>query len=104
MGAIYDVIVDLRPGSSTRCSHFGALLTADNHRALYVPEGFAHGFLTLVGDSEILYQMSEYYHPEVSRGVRWNDPAFGVVWPDSPTIISDRDSSYPDFDRRTETS
>ena len=60
-------------------------------------------FLTLAGDSEVLYQISEYFHPEASRGVRWNDPAFGVVWPDSPSVISDRDSSYPDFDRRTET-
>jgi len=103
MGAIYDVIVDLRHSSPTRCRHFAAVLTADNHRALYVPEGFAHGFLTLAADSEVLYQMSEYYHPEASRGVRWNDPAFGVVWPDSPIVISDRDSRYPDFDPRTET-
>jgi dTDP-4-dehydrorhamnose 3,5-epimerase len=103
MGAIHDVIVDLRPGSPTRCRYFGAVLTADNHRALYVPEGFAHGFLTLAGDSEVLYQMSEYFHPEASRGVRWNDPAFGVAWPGSPIVMSDRDSTYPDFDCRTET-
>lgn len=99
MGAIYDVIVDLRPDSPTRCSYFGAVLTADDHRALYVPEGFAHGFLTLADGSEVLYQMSEFYHAEAARGVRWNDPAFGVVWPDFPIVISDRDASYPDFDR-----
>lgn len=103
MGAIYDVIVDLRPGSATRSRYFGAVLTADNHGALYVPEGFAHGFLTLADDSEVLYQMSEFYRPEAARGVRWNDPAFGVAWPDFPVVISDRDASYPDFDRRTGT-
>jgi dTDP-4-dehydrorhamnose 3,5-epimerase len=103
MGAIYDVIVDLRPGSPTRCSYFGTELTADNHRALYVPEGFAHGFLTLAADSEVLYQTSEYYHREAGRGVRWNDPAFAVVWPDFPRVISDRDASHPDFDRSATT-
>jgi len=102
MGAIYDAIVDLRPGSPTRGRYFGAVLTADNHRALYVPEGFAHGFLTLAVDSEVLYQMSEYYHPEAAGGVRWNDPAFGIAWPDRPVVISDRDASYPDFDSRSE--
>src|SRR5262245_60677259 len=84
MGAIYDVIVDLRPGSPTLCRHYGAMLTAENHRALYVPEGFAHGFLTLADESEVLYQMSEFYHADSSRGVRWNDSAFGIPWPNAP--------------------
>ena len=102
MGAIHDVIVDLRPGSPTRCSYFGAVLTAENHRSLYIPEGCAHGFLTLTADSEVLYQMSEFHHAEAAGAVRWNDPAFGIAWPESPVAISDRDSRYPDFDRQTE--
>src|ERR1043166_6418617 len=97
MGAIYDVIVDLRRGSPTCGRHYAAVLTAENHRALYVPEGFAHGFLTLADESEVLYQMSEFYHPDASRGVRWNDPAFGIPWPDVPRIMSARDATYPDF-------
>jgi dTDP-4-dehydrorhamnose 3,5-epimerase len=103
MGAIYDVIVDLRSDSPMYCRYFGAVLTADNHRALYVPEGFAHGFLTSADNSEVLYQMSEFYHPEAARGVRWNDPAFAIAWPGFPDVISDRDSSYPDFNGRTGT-
>jgi len=97
-GAIYDVIVDLRAGSPTRGKYFGAELSAANHRALYVPEGFAHGFLTLADQSEVFYQMSEFYHPEAARGVRWDDPAFGIVWPARPAVISDRDATYADFD------
>jgi dTDP-4-dehydrorhamnose 3,5-epimerase len=96
-GAIYDVIVDLRPGSATRRQSFGVVLSAANHRALYVPEGFAHGLLTLADDSEVLYQMSEFFHLDASRGVRWNDPAFGIEWPETPLIMSPRDASYPDF-------
>lgn len=101
-GAIYDVVVDLRAGSPTRRGYFGAVLTAENHRSLYIPEGCAHGFLTLTADSEVLYQMSEFHHADAAGGVRWNDPAFGIAWPDSPVVISDRDSSYPDFDPQTE--
>jgi len=96
-GAIYDVIVDLRPRSATRRQTFGSVLSAANHRALYVPEGFAHGFVTLADDSEVLYQMSEFFHPDASRGVRWNDPAFGIEWPETPLVMSDRDATYPDF-------
>jgi dTDP-4-dehydrorhamnose 3,5-epimerase len=96
-GAIYDVIVDLRPGSPTRGRHVGVELTAANHRALYVPEGFAHGLLTLADDTEVLYQISEFYHPDASTGVRWNDPAFGIDWPARPAVISARDAAYPDF-------
>lgn len=96
-GAIYDVIVDLRPGSPTRGRWTGVELSADNRRALYVPEGFAHGFLTLRDASEVFYQISTPFHAESSRGVRWNDPAFGIRWPGEPAVMSDRDRAYPDF-------
>jgi dTDP-4-dehydrorhamnose 3,5-epimerase len=96
-GAIYDVIIDLRRNSPTFTLHIAVVLTADNRKALYVPEGFAHGFQTLEDDSEVFYQMSEFYAPEYARGVRWNDPAFGIQWPLAERIISDRDGSYPDF-------
>jgi len=95
-GAIYDVIVDLRPDSQTYCKWFGAELNSANHQMIYVPEGFAHGFQTLVDESEVLYQISESYRPELARGVRWNDPAFGIEWPISRPIISARDSAFPD--------
>lgn len=96
-GAIYDVIVDLRPQSATCTQWFGVELTADNRRMLYIPEGLAHGFLTLGDDTEVFYQMSEYYVAECARGVRWNDPAFGIRWPGEVRMISRRDQSYPDF-------
>jgi dTDP-4-dehydrorhamnose 3,5-epimerase len=96
-GSIYDVIVDLRPESSTFKRHFGAVLTAENYTALYVPEGFAHGFLTLEDDSEVLYHISEFYEPAAARGVRWDDPAFGIAWPGEVAVISERDRTYPDF-------
>jgi dTDP-4-dehydrorhamnose 3,5-epimerase len=96
-GAIHDVILDLRSGSPTYLRHFGLRLSAREGCMLYVPEGFAHGFITLEPDSEVFYQMSQFYSPEASRGVRWNDPAFGIVWPIPPTVLSDKDRSYPDF-------
>ena len=96
-GGIYDVMVDLRRQSPTYKRHYGATLTADNHRMLYVPEGFGHGFLTLEDNTEVFYQMSEFYAPEHSRGVRWNDPAFGIAWPGEIRVISDRDRNYPNF-------
>lgn len=96
-GAIYDVILDLRPFSPTFKQWLAVELTADNHRMLYIPEGLAHGFQTLVDHSEVLYQMSEFYHPESARGVRWNDPAFGIEWPAAERIISERDQAFPDF-------
>ena len=96
-GAMYDVIVDLRPVSATFTRHFGAILTADNRKAMYIPKGFAHGFQTLEDDTEVLYQISEFYSPEHSRGVRWNDPAFGIAWPPDELTLSDRDRAYPDF-------
>ena len=96
-GAIYDVIVDLRPDSPTFKQHFGLLLTAHNRLLLYVPAGFAHGFITIEDDTEVFYQMSEFYSPEHARGVRWNDPAFGLEWPLEPTLISEKDRLYTDF-------
>jgi dTDP-4-dehydrorhamnose 3,5-epimerase len=96
-GAIYDVIIDLREGSPTFLRHVGVELTADNHRALYIPEGFAHGFMTLQDDSEVFYQMSAFYEPSAARGVRWDDPAFGIKWPLPVTVISKRDQELPDF-------
>jgi dTDP-4-dehydrorhamnose 3,5-epimerase len=97
MGAIFDVIVDLRPGSSTLTGWFGIELNPDNRKALYIPQGFAHGFITLTDDSEVLYQISENYRPDSAGGVRWNDAAFSIKWTAEPTVISDRDRNYPDF-------
>ena len=96
-GAIYDVIVDLRPGSPTFTRWTATELTAENRRMFYIPAGFAHGFQTLQDNVEVLYQMSEYYHPESACGVRWDDPAFKITWPEGPRLISDRDRSFPDF-------
>jgi dTDP-4-dehydrorhamnose 3,5-epimerase len=77
--------------------HLGTPLIAQSRAMLHVPEGFAHGFLTLADDAEVFYQMSEFYAPEHGRGVRWNDPAFGIEWPAEVTVISERDANYPDF-------
>ncbi len=97
-GAIFDVIVDIRPDSPTFTRHHSVMLSAANRRALYVPKGFAHGFQTLEPGTEISYQMSEFFRPEYSRGVRWNDPAFQIGWPETTTrIMNERDRSYPDF-------
>jgi dTDP-4-dehydrorhamnose 3,5-epimerase len=97
-GAIFDVIVDLRPTSPTFAGHYAVVLSPSNRRMLYVPRGFAHGFQTLENDTEVAYQMSEFYQPEHSCGVRWNDPAFGVSWPPAQNrTIAARDQSYPDF-------
>jgi dTDP-4-dehydrorhamnose 3,5-epimerase len=96
-GSIYDVIIDLRPESPTFEQHIGLVLTGENHKMLYVPEGFAHGFLTSEDNSEVFYQMSEFYSREHARGVRWNDPAFGISWPLVPTTMSDKDRSCSDF-------
>lgn len=96
-GAIFDVVVDLRQGSPTFRQWFGTELTAENRLALYVPEGCAHGFQTLADDTEVLYQISEFFHPESARGVRWDDPAFAIRWPAGERIVSARDSAWPDF-------
>ncbi len=97
-GAIFDVIVDLRAGSPTRLKWFGAELTAENRKQLYIPKGFAHGFQTLRDDSEVFYQISQFYRPELGRGVRWDDPAFAIAWPPAAQrLLSDKDRTYPDF-------
>jgi len=97
-GAIYDVVVDLRPHSPTLSRWFAVELTARDLRMLYLPPGCAHGFLTLADDSEVSYQMSQAYQPCASRGVRWNDPALGIRWPRSVRVISDRDATLPLLD------
>ncbi len=94
-GAIFDVIVDLRPDSPSRRRWFAAELTEDNRRMLYAPEGFAHGFLTLAAGSEVLYQISAAYRPEFQRGFRWDDPAVAIAWPEAPSLVSARDRSLP---------
>jgi dTDP-4-dehydrorhamnose 3,5-epimerase len=97
MGAIYDVIVDLRKKSPTYLRHFGEVLSAENRIMLYVPEGFAHGFITLEDRTEVFYQMSAFYNAESASGVRWNDPSLGIRWPDEVRVISERDRNYPDL-------
>jgi dTDP-4-dehydrorhamnose 3,5-epimerase len=97
-GAVYDVIVDLRPDSPTHHRWFGAELTAGNHRSLYIPAGFAHGFISLVDGAEVLYMMSVPYAAGFARGLRWNDPALGIAWPLEPEVISPRDAGYPLLD------
>src|SRR5207248_6049121 len=94
MGSIYDVVVDLRPRSATFGDWIGVQLTAANRHMLYVPEGCGHGFLTLEDNTEVFYQMSEFYHPELARGVRWDDPAIQITWPAAIEVISPRDRSY----------
>ncbi len=96
-GAIYDVFIDLRSDSVTFKQWIAVELTAANHRQLYIPEGFAHGFQTLADDTEVLYQMLAPYVSESARGVRWNDPAFAIDWPPAERIIIARDQTYPDF-------
>lgn len=97
-GTIFDVAVDLRPDSPTFRGWFGVELSADNRLALYVPEGCAHGFLTLTDDSEVMYLISEFYAPDAARGVRFDDPAFRIRWPAEVVVINDRDRTYPDFE------
>jgi dTDP-4-dehydrorhamnose 3,5-epimerase len=97
MGAIFDVIIDLRRQSPTFKKWVAVELNERNRRMLYVPEGFAHGFQTLEDDTEVFYQMSEFYAPEHARGVRWNDPAFQISWPGAEPVISASDQTYADF-------
>jgi len=96
-GAVYDVAVDLRPGSPTFRLWFGEELSEANGRMLHIPAGFAHGFLTLADESEVVYQMADAYVATSARGVRFDDPAFAIEWPAVPLVISDRDRAYPDF-------
>ncbi len=98
MGGIYDVIIDLRPQSPSYQNWFSVELSAENRRMLYIPEGFAHGFLTLADNTEVFYQMSEFYAPSQARGVRWDDPAFAIDWPSAPQVISSQDRSYAQFE------
>jgi dTDP-4-dehydrorhamnose 3,5-epimerase len=97
MGAIYDVIIDLRLQSPTFRQWLAVELTAGTRLMLFIPQGFAHGFQTLADDTEVFYQMSQFYVPEYARGVRWDDPAFKVSWPAENRIISERDLGFPDF-------
>ena len=96
-GRIFDVAVDLRPKSPSYCRWTAAELSADNGRALLIPEGVAHGFLTLEPETDVLYQISPAFRPGYEAGVRWDDPTFGVDWPAEPQSVSDRDATYPDF-------
>jgi len=96
-GSVFDVVLDLRPESATFLRWQGVELSMDNRRMLYIPEGCAHGFLTLADDTEFLYQIHGEYQPESARGVRWNDPAFAITWSGTPGVMSERDANYPDF-------
>jgi dTDP-4-dehydrorhamnose 3,5-epimerase len=100
-GALYDVIVDLRRESPTRLASYGVELSADNGRALFIPAGFAHGFLTLTDETDAYYHMGEFFQPDAARGLRWDDPALAIDWPFDPAVISDRDATYPDIDPET---
>jgi dTDP-4-dehydrorhamnose 3,5-epimerase len=97
-GATYDVIVDLRPESPTYKEWLAIELTADNHKMIYIPAGFAHGYQILMDDTEVFYQVGQFYAPQYERGARWNDPAFGIEWPiASPLILSEKDRNWPDY-------
>lgn len=100
-GTIFDVAIDLRPDSPTFRAWHGVELSAENRAAFYIPAGLAHGFQTVTDDCEVVYQMGHRYVAEAARGVRWNDPAFGIEWPDpqGERIVSERDASYPDFEQ-----
>lgn len=97
-GAIHDVVLDLRSDSPTFKQWIGVVLTADKRNMVYVPEGCAHGFLTLEAETEVFYQMSAFYDAESARGIRWNDPAFHIEWPDKVEVISERDRTYPNYE------
>lgn len=97
-GAIYDVIIDLRSDSPTYMQHIGVELSEENHRALYVPELFAHGYIALTDGAEVTYQVGEFYTPGYERGIRYDDPAFGIEWPIDITVISDKDAAWAPFE------
>lgn len=97
-GAIYDVVLDLRPSSPAYRRWIAVVLSSANRIMVYIPEGCAHGFLTLEDKTEIFYQMSEFYDAESARGVRWNDPAFAISWPENVEVISAQDAAHPDFE------
>jgi dTDP-4-dehydrorhamnose 3,5-epimerase len=97
-GALYDAILDLRPDSPTFGKSFGAELNEENRTMMYVPKGFAHGFVTLADDTEALYLVSSFYAPSLEKGIRYNDPRFAMNWPVMPTEVSEKDGQWPDFD------
>lgn len=98
-GAVYDVMIDLRPDSSTFKSWYGIELDDQSYKMVYVPEGFAHGYMTLADQTEVFYQVSEFYASDAERGIRWNDPVFNVQWPGmEKMIISEKDRNWPDYD------
>jgi dTDP-4-dehydrorhamnose 3,5-epimerase len=97
-GKLYDVIVDLRKDSATFLKWFGAELSEENRTMMYVPKGFAHAFLTMTENTEAFYLTTEFYAPELERGIRWNDPKIGIKWPFAPVVISEKDNKHPDFD------
>ena len=97
-GAIFDVSIDLRPESPTYRQWFGVELTADNRKAVFVPAGFAHAYQSLTDDAEVIYSASCAYTPGAERGIRWNDPAFGIRWPIADAIVSEKDQKWPDFE------
>lgn len=100
-GGVFDVLLDLRPESPTYLRHASVQLDDENRDAVFIPHGIAHGFQTLSDSTEVLYQMTDVFAPDLGAGVRWNDPAFGIAWPiGSGMVISERDANYPDFDRR----
>ncbi len=97
-GTFWDCILDLRPDSESFGQWYGAEISADNRRMMYVPKGFGHGFLSLTPDTELLYFVDAFYSPEQERGIRWNDPRFAIAWPKQPQVVSERDRAHPDFD------
>jgi dTDP-4-dehydrorhamnose 3,5-epimerase len=97
-GSLFDVILDLRDSSPTFGNWFGTILSQENRKMMYVPKGFAHGFLTLAPNSEVIYLVSAPYSKELERGIRWNDPRFHIEWPEPPRVISERDAKHPDFE------
>ena len=101
-GSIYDVIIDLRPDSPTFGEHVGVILSADNRRALYIPQDFAHGFQTLSDHTEVFYHMSAFYEASAARGFRWDDSAFNIKWPEPLTVIADKDRAWPPFTHRND--
>ena len=96
-GAVFDLLLDLRPNSATYKQHYGLELNQENRTMLYIPKGCAHGFMTITTDSELLYLVSEYYSKELERGVRWNDPAFNIQWPQIPEVLSERDCQHASY-------
>jgi len=100
-GALFDVVIDLRPDSPTFLRHFTQELTAENRKMIHVPQGCANSFMTIAEDTEAFYFVSEFYSPELERGIRYNDPALGIHWPMEPVVISDKDKNHPDFKPET---